>query len=720
MRLNTQDFDSKLNGITKKINNINNSLNKNRGMSKFNNSIDYANRALDRTYYRLRSIVRTYLGLMGTRAILDTSDTITSAQNKLNYVTANQMGSTGYNSDGSYSNAVFKSTELAMDKMYASAQKVRMGYADMMSNVSKSMALAGASFDNNTDKAIRFQEIMAEAYAIGGASAAEMSSSMYQMIQALGAGTLAGDELRSVREGAPLAYKAIEEFAQGVYNTEESLKDLASQGKITSDMVVEAIMNSGKKMDEAFAQTKQTFAQTWTQIKNAAVQAFRPISEQLQNILTSVLNNGFINKLEAVFINVSKAVYITIELIKRAVVWIADNWDWLYKLIILGISYYIAYMITMTSIAIVNAAIRFALWLTEYWYIALIIAAIATLIYIFYMWKTAAIDTIEAIILALLTLGMVAFVVGSIMTMGWLMVVGAILVVLGIALYYFEYISAGVMWLGAIFYNFCAWVGNLGNALGGALTAVFDNICIWWHNICASMGEAFWNFVADTLSNFKGLGDAINAVYKLMGGVGTISINSIITGSRQIASNYANSKQDYKSIGDAWNSGWNTFDYKNLGDAYNKGLDWGLGVKDSINEWGSQYQNGFSLDNLANKLGIDLSSIPDKFPSYKDPAYNVADGITPTKAEDLLKDVSGINDNTGSMAEAMELTNEDLSYLRKLAEAEWKKEYTTAQIVVEMNNTNTVNGETDLDGIVTKLSEKLYEEMSVLANGVYA
>ena len=51
---------------------------------------------------------------------------------------------------------------------------------------------------------------------------------------------------------------------------------------------------------------------------------------------------------------------------------------------------------------------------------------------------------------------------------------------------------------------------------------------------------------------------------------------------------------------------------------------------------------------------------------------------------------------------------------------EWKKEYTTASITVDMSNYNTINGESDLDGIVTKLADKLYEEMNVVANGVYA
>ncbi len=67
----------------------------------------------------------------------------------------------------------------------------------------------------------------------------------------------------------------------------------------------------------------------------------------------------------------------------------------------------------------------------------------------------------------------------------------------------------------------------------------------------------------------------------------------------------------------------------------------------------------------------------------------------------------------------MDTTIEDLQYLRDLAELEWKKEYTVASINVDMTNNNTVNGTNDLDGIVTKLSDMLYQELNEVAEGVY-
>ena len=189
----------------------------------------------------LRRLASAYIGIQGIGMVLKTSDTITSAQNKFN---ALEGGSP-------------EQTEASMNKIYDASQRARVGYADMMTNVAKSMTLAGDAFNDNIDNAIAFQEIMGKAYTLSGASAGEISSSMYQMIQALGSGTLQGDELRSVREGATMAYQEIEKFAQEIYNTDESLKDLASQGKITSDIVVAAVMNASDKINEKFEDTAQ-------------------------------------------------------------------------------------------------------------------------------------------------------------------------------------------------------------------------------------------------------------------------------------------------------------------------------------------------------------------------------------------------------------------------------------------------------------------------------
>lgn len=703
------------------------------------------NSVLSSVWGKLKAIASTYLGIMGMRALVQTSDTITAAENKLNYLNGGDMNA----------------TKEAMDKMYTSSQKVRMSYTDMMANVSKSMTLAGDAFQNSTDNAIRFQEIMAEAYAVGGASAAEMSSSMYQMIQALGAGVLAGDELRSVREGAPLAYKAIEEFAQGVYNTNESLKELGSQGKITSDLVVAAVMNAGNEMDSAFAQTHQTFAQTWEQIKNVAKKSFEPVAHMMRDTLNSAIDDGLIDKLENVFTTISKVLQIICKVTINAINWIADNWDWLKNLIVAGLLVLVGMWIWQAGVAVASFVAMLVAMSPVQWTLLIILSSVLALVYVFYLWKTAAIDTCQAIVAALMIVGVAILLIGMIFNITALIAIGAVLLVLGVIFMFFEQVC-GVGWgiltfignliqtilniivsmiviLIALIHNFFQFCANVISGIANVVSTAADVIDAKWHNMCASMEASFWNAVADMMSDCEWLIKALNKVAEFFG-KDTISIEGI----RAKADSALNDKVEVPSLSDAWDTGFHKFDYVDIGalgsmamhtfgtgvedwswqEAYNDGSSWAAGIKDSINEWGSKFQmqeddTSGLLDKLGEKLGLNFGQI---FPDSSGLTGANIPGISGGTGSgyDPSKALKGISDDTGKIADGMDLTQEDLEYLRRIADMEWKKEYTTAEIKVEMNNNNQINGESDLDGIVTRLADKLYEEMNVVANGVYA
>ena len=750
---------------------------------------------------KLKAIAATYLGIMSAREIINTSDIITSAENKLNNVNANMISAQGgnaYTANGGYSQDVFDQTAKSMDKMYVSSQKVRTGYADMISNVSKSMTLASKAFQDNTDNAIRFQEIMAEAYAVGGASAAEQSSSMYQLMQALGSGVLQGDELRSVREGAPLAYQAIEKFAQGVYKTDDALKELASDGMITSDMVVAAIMNAGDEMDKAFARTEQTFAQTWQQIKNIAVKAFEPVSKIMRKALNDAIDNGFLETMEQRFTAISKALQIIVTWVGNAISWIAKNWSWLQHIIVgaliaMGVAWGISKVIA------IQAAIA---WAIAHWELVLTFIAVFALIYAFYLLKQGVIDTCTAIGIALLAIAVIMFLI-----FGW--EVALVFAALALIIMFFEYVCGGAMWLAAVIWDIIAGLSNvivacicaliaiihaaiaiivnavmgsvnwivalIGNAIKGIMNfllalcnyagAVAQNIGIAFSNGWNAAKSAFWNFIADCLDGLKALEPAINGILKAFGKK-EVSFSATAGNLRSKANGYQQkayvstsaawssgmNTYDYSSLSDAWSKGWNTMDIPSISGAWNEGMNalpfvnptnayksgklWGSGIKDKVNDWGSglvsKANDQLSLDNIGKKLGLDFGNATGAnsgsgiFPNPNDPANSVLDSYKQPSADDLTGGLGDLGkkagktaDNTGKIADSMELTQEDLEYLRRVADMEWKKEFTTANITVDMSNYNTINGENDLDGLVTKLTNKLYEELDSVANGVY-
>ena len=111
--------------------------------------------------------------------------------------------------------------------------------------------------------------IVSKAFAVGGAAASEQAAGVLQLGQALGSGFLQGDELRSIRENAPVLAQAVaDEFG----TTIAGLKDLGAEGKLTSDRILKAILNARQQIEAQFNKTSLTIEQSLTLVKNAATQ----------------------------------------------------------------------------------------------------------------------------------------------------------------------------------------------------------------------------------------------------------------------------------------------------------------------------------------------------------------------------------------------------------------------------------------------------------------
>ena len=657
---------------TSKVNTANNkAVNSARKLAGSYNS---GNTAAGKLLKTVKSLSATYLGIMGVRAVLNTSDTITSAENRLNNMEGDNP----------------QLTQTSMDKIYSAAQRSRAGYGDMLNNVSKSMTLAGDSFGGNIDNAIRFQEIMSKAYTVGGASAAEQSSSMYQLIQALGSGVLQGDELRSVREGAPLAYKAIEEFAQGVFNTDESLKELASQGKITSDIVVAAVMdmeNGADNINDRFANTAMTFAQAGQLIQNSAIQAFRPVLQMLNDVLKSSMGQAIISGIGQAFVFIANLILWISNLFGTFFNWLAENWNWISRVI----------LSVLAIIGIVMAVLLFPDFLLWLGYMALVIwdyiqigaAAVASALKTAAAWAIAnwqmllIIVVIAAIVVAIIWLadsfedacGMIVGVIMTAVAFVWNLIVGVIN-----AIIQFLWTSFVEPWIGII-----EWVLNVFN--GG-----FN-----------SFGDGVKNLLGNIISWFLSLGQVVTKIIDAIfgtnwtGGLESLKGKVLEWGKNE---NAITLSREAPVALDRWA----------YGDAYDTGYDWGS----SGANWVSDKLSGIG-DYLksSNDMNLDVGG------SYLPDIDSAANALDPYDFGNIGNDLGDINDNTSAMKDSMDLNSDDLEYLRRIAETEWKKEFTTAEIKVEMNNSNTINGDSDLDGIVTKLTDKLYEELNSVADGVY-
>ena len=196
-------------------------------------------------------------------AATQTADELTSIRSRINLI-----------NDGS------QTTAEIMEKVFDAAQRSRGSYTDMADSVTKLNMLAKDAFSSN-DEAIAFVEQLNKQFKISGASVQEASAAMYQLTQAMAAGKLQGDEFHSIMENAPLLAQSI---ANEMGLTVGQLKEMSSQGLITSDIIKEALFNSAEETNAKFAEIPMTFAEVGQSIQNELIQAFQPVLEQISSI----------------------------------------------------------------------------------------------------------------------------------------------------------------------------------------------------------------------------------------------------------------------------------------------------------------------------------------------------------------------------------------------------------------------------------------------------
>lgn len=170
-----------------------------------------------------------------------------------------------------------QSTGQLQENIFASANRARVSYDDMAKSVAKLNMLAGDQFSTNNE-AISFVETLNKMFAVSGTGAQEASAAMYQLTQAMGSGVLQGDEFRSIMENAPML---IQKIAESLGVTRGELKQMASDGEITADVVKKAMFDATEDINAQFEKLPKTFGQMTQIAKNQIQKAFEPLAAQM-------------------------------------------------------------------------------------------------------------------------------------------------------------------------------------------------------------------------------------------------------------------------------------------------------------------------------------------------------------------------------------------------------------------------------------------------------
>lgn len=173
------------------------------------------------------------------------------------------------------------------DRIYQAAQRSRGSYNNTADMVGKFGTLAPDAFNNNAE-IVDFAEQINKHIALSGASGSAADGAILQLTQALGSGVLRGEELNSVLEQTPTIAQAIAEY-MGMSVGE--MRELASDGAITADVVKNALLATAEETNARFEQMPMTFAQLWTSGLNAVQQAAMPVLQAIAKGATMIHDN---------------------------------------------------------------------------------------------------------------------------------------------------------------------------------------------------------------------------------------------------------------------------------------------------------------------------------------------------------------------------------------------------------------------------------------------
>lgn len=639
--------------------------NANNEQQKFNNSIRGGNNSANGLLSTIKKIAVAAGGIAGINKVQNISDKLASTKARLNLLV----------DDGG-------SVDVLEQKIMASAQRSRSVYFDTASAVAKLGLNAGNAFNGDMDQVIAFMEQVNKQFVIGGATAQEQSNAMIQLTQAMAAGALRGEELNSILDGAPGIARAIEKY-MGI--AEGSIKTVAQEGKVTAEVVKNAMFAMADETNAKFDSMPKTWAQIWVGMKNKALSMFAPILTKINQIANSTkfqqVTTALINGLAGVA-NVASSL---LDILISVASVIVDNWSWIQP-IIMGI---VAAMLIYNGVAMVTNAIM-GIQAT-----AKAVHAAATAMEVGATFTaTVAQQGLNAALLACPLTWIILLIIAVIAAI--YAACAAVAKFTGIANSGFGVICGGIMVVISFFKNLGLSVANIALGIWNALGACASNIGTAFHNVISNVQGWFYNLLSTALTVVAGICEALNKLPFV-----EFDYSGITSKASEYAAKSAEAYgnvEEYKSVADAFNEGMSTFDTFQDGwaaNAFASGAAWGDGVADKV--------SGMFDFSALDSMGADSLD-----------AFNLGNDL-----DSIYGNTGDIANNTAATADALDIAEEDLAYLRDIAEREAINRFTTAEIKVEQHNENHISKDADLDGIMDAWANDFAEKLEVSEEGVH-
>lgn len=638
---------------------------------RFNREIEEGTNEANSLMQTIKGAVAAYATIQTLSTALNLSDQLTSTTARLNLM-----------NDG------LQTTQDLQNMIYLSAERARGSYQATADAVSKLGLLAGDAF-GSSEEIIAFMEQVNKQFTIAGTEAAGIDAAMLQLTQAMGSGVLRGEEYNSILEQAPNIIQAIADYMEV---PKGQLKDMAAEGQITADIVKAAMFAAADETNAKFESMPKTFSQIWTSFQNTALIAFQPVLQRMNEIANSEAFQEFVNNAIEGLSMVAGIALEIFDLLVGVAGAVADNWSWLSPIIYgvaAALAVYYGWLLLTKGAEMAMAAVHGIVAVAKG------IMAAATMLVTGATWaETTAQYGLNAAMYAC--------------PIVWII----ILIIALIALFYAavaavnKFAGTSVSATGIIcgaFMVALAFIGNIFVALWNLVVDVFVLIYNLVATVANFIGNVFTDPIGAVCRLFFDLADTVLGILQALAS----AIDAIF------GSNLAGSVQGWRDSLGGWVD--DTFGKGDEVMAKMNADDMKLGRFEYGAAWDAGYSFGEGIDeSIAN---FDPSSLFDtNVPGADDYANlgNYGSGIG-----GIGSGVDDIAGNTGKIADSMDITEEDLKYLRDIAEQEAINRFTTAEITIEQTNHNTVSGKMDLDGIVSGLTDAANEAVDKIAEGVH-
>ena len=642
---------------------------------EINEGVHSANNLMD----SIKGMVAAYAGIQTIGEIIGLSDTMTQTTARLDLIV----------DDGG-------SVEDLQNKIFLSAERARGSYLATADAVSKLGMQASQAFSSN-DELIAFTELLNKQFVNAGTEAAGIDSVMLQLTQSMAAGVMQGEELNAIMDNASIIVQDIQRYLQEVQGIDASnIKELASEGVVTAEVIKNAMFYAADETNAKFETMPKTFGQVWQSFQNTALMAFQTVLNRMNDFANSEAFNAFIMSAQEAMLVLAGIVTSIFDMIGAIGTFAYENWSIISPIIwgIIGaLAIYAAYLAITKAAELASAAGKIILCVASYAHAAATGAeASATAA------ATAAQYGFNAALLAC--------------PITWII----ILIIALIALFYAavaavnKFAGTSVSATGIICGVFMVAAAFIGNLFVALINFVIDIFVVLW-NFIAAFANFFGNVFNDPVGAIARLFfDLVDTVLSLLQSLAS-AIDTIF------GSNLAGAVQGWRDSLGGWVD--STFGQGEEIMAKLNAEDLHLDRFEYSSAWDAGYSFGEGIDeSIAN---FDPSSLFDtNVPGAGDYADLSGYGSDLGGLGGIGSGVDDIAGNTGAIADSMDITEEDLKYLRDIAEQEAVNRFTTAEINIDQSGMqNNISNGMDLDGVISGLTEGVNEAIDSMAEGVH-